>query len=105
MHLINLTTGALIGTPAVSPAADNWTGVDVDPATNTAYMIGWLDDGWQITNNANNLSATQLGTGTHLDWTAFAIIPTPEPTSTVLLAGGLLVAASRRQRRASARIS
>lgn len=99
LSLISLATGALIGLPATSPAVDNWTGVDVDPATNTAYMIGWVDDGWQIA-PGNPPTTTLLGTGSHLDWTAFAIIPTPEPTSTMLLAGGLLVAVSRRQRRA-----
>ncbi len=100
LSLINLNTGALLNSPATSAAADNWTGVDVDPATNTAYMIGWDDDGWQIA-PGNTPTTTLLGTGTHLDWTAFAIIPTPEPTSGMLLAGGLLVAFSRRQRRVS----
>ena len=100
VHLINLTTGLFLpGTPATSGAVDNWTGVDVDPATNTAYMIGWVDDSWQIANGGGNLTATQLGTGTHLDWTAFAIIPTPEPSSAALLLGSAVFAGLRRQRR------
>lgn len=97
VQMINLNTGALLGTAATSTPGDNWTGVDVDPATNTAYMIGWIDDSWQV---GPGLTATHLGNTAHLDWTAFAI-PAPEPTSTMLLAGGLLVAVSRRQRRAA----
>ena len=98
---MDLTTGNLIlGTPAMSSDVDNWTGVDIDPATNIAYMIGWLDDSWQITDNAGNLTATQLiATGNHLDWTALAIQQVPEPSTAALLLGSGAAAALRRQRR------
>ena len=95
VQVVNLNTGVL-GAGATGSPLDNWTGVDVDPSTNTAYMIGWDDDGWQVNPGP---TPVLLGIGTHLDWTALAI-PTPEPTSAMLLAGGLLVAVSRRQRRA-----
>lgn len=93
--------GALVGTPATSSSVDNWTGVDVDPATGTAYMLGWLDDSWQVANSSGNLTATHIATGNHLDWTAFAIpfpAEAPEPGTGLLCALGLVGALFRRHR-------
>ena len=100
VQLIDLATGGLLGTPAVSGVADNWTGVDVDNSTGNIYMLGWFDDSWQVSNSAGNLTASHLATGNHLDWTAFAIsLDVPEPTSTWLIAIGCGTALLRRKRR------
>lgn len=72
--------------------------MDIDPATGDVYMIGWLDDSWMVTGGAA-LTATQLATVNHLDWTALAILPTPEPCTSVLLLGAARAAGSRRRRR------
>jgi hypothetical protein len=95
---INLLNGSLLGLPDASPVVNNWTGVDIDQATGDVYMIGWLDDSWLVTGGAN-LTATHLATGNHLDWTALAILPTPEPGAAVLLLGAALAAGLRRRRR------
>ena len=100
VQLIDLATGGLLGTPAVSGIIDNWTGVDVDNSTGNIYMLGWYDDSWQVTDSAGNLSATHLATGNHLDWTAFAIsLEVPEPASGCLIAAGFVGGLLRRKRR------
>ena len=100
VQLINLATGGLFGTPAVSGVVDNWTGVDVDDSTGNIYMLGWFDDSWQVTNSAGNLTAAHLATGNHLDWTAFTIsLEVPEPASGWLFALGCGTALLRRRRR------
>lgn len=98
VSLLSLTNGSLLGTPATAVLPDYWTGVDIDPATNIPYMIGFDDDSWQITNNAGTLTDTHIATNGHLDWTALAI-PIPEPGSAVLLLGGAGVLTLSRRRR------
>lgn len=98
VSLISLNTGSLFGTPAFSNPGEYWTGVDVDQASAAAYMIGFPDDSWQVTNNAGTLTAAHLAANTHLDWTALAI-PVPEPGTGVLVLLGAAVAAVLGRRR------
>jgi hypothetical protein len=96
--LVSLATGALVGTPDSTSILNEWTGVDVDPASGTNYMIGWLDDSWTVTNSAGTLTASHLATNTHADWTAFTMASIPEPASVSLIAGGLAFLTMRRRR-------
>ncbi len=98
VQLVSLATGALVGTPDSTSILNEWTGVDVDPASGTNYMIGWLDDSWTVTNSAGTLTASHLATNTHADWTAFTMASIPEPASVSLIAGGLAFLTMRRRR-------
>lgn len=102
VQLVALGSGSLVGTPDSTSILQEWTGVDVDPSTGTIHMIGWLDDSWQVTNTAGTLNATHIGTGNHLDWTAFTMESIPEPATASLLVCGLVYLSARRRRSMSA---
>jgi hypothetical protein len=98
VQLVAFGSGALVGVPDSTSILQEWTGVDVDPVTGDIFMIGWLDDSWQVTNTAGTLNATHLATGNHLDWTAFTLESVPEPGTGLMLGSGVLFLAARRRR-------
>lgn len=99
VQLVAFGSGALVGVPDSTSILQEWTGVDVDPVTGDIFMIGWLDDSWQVTNTSGTLSAAHLATGNHLDWTAFTLESVPEPGTGLLIFSGVLFLAARRRRK------